>query len=81
MRNTSGKNGIFWFGLDRRRKYIRTKQFFPLLVLAVVITIFCERPIPTKIFWSLAMISVYFIQLLYYSDKWKKGDTNENRNL
>lgn len=72
MKDINNKRGIFWFQLDRKRKYIRTKNLFPWLIIAIITTCLRELPVSTKVLYSLILVGVYVGQLAYCYYKLEK---------
>lgn len=63
------KKGFFWFQLDWKGKYIRTKKLLGFLIVAIVVIWLREIPLLTKMLYTLVFTGVYFGQLAYCYNK------------
>lgn len=69
---------IIYGKLSYRRKFIRSLWMIPGTIIAVLLVWRINYDTITKIIWSILLIIIHIIELIYNYLKWKKDESTQN---
>ena len=69
---------IIYGKLSYRRKFIRSLWMIPGTISAVLLVWRINYDTVTKIIWSILLIIIHIIELIYNYLKWKKDESTQN---
>lgn len=69
---------IIYGKLSYRRKFIRSLWMIPGTIIAVLLVWRINYDTVTKIIWSILLIIIHIIELIYNYLKWKKDESTQN---